>query len=108
MFPSSFIRASVLLSVLAIICMPFLPAYITRSANYLVRPAANTNRLPVNATRLAGLASTFAFLSSSAISKQEAMSAPKVQKSDSEWMAQLSPQQVSHLTQRSLPLFAIR
>ncbi len=98
-------QTSVLTFILAAICMPFLPVSITRPALKLVRPAANLNGLPINATRFAGILSPFALFSSSASSNQNEMSAPKVQKSNNEWQAQLSPQQVSPASssQRSRP-----
>ena len=80
---------------LAIICMPFLPQSLIRPATNLIRPTVDLRRLPRNATRFAGFISPLALFSSSSSKQQNEMTTPKVQKSDSEWVAQLSPAQVS-------------
>lgn len=88
-------RIAFIVVLFATICMPFLPQSITRPAINLIRPTANLSHFPRNATRFAGFISPLALFSTSPTKQQNDMAAPKVKKSDSEWVAQLSPEQVS-------------
>lgn len=76
--------------------MPFLPVSIIRPALQLLQPTTKVNSFPITATRLAGFTSPLALFSSSSARTGE-MSAPTVQKSESEWQAQLSKEQVGSL-----------
>ncbi|CAD6571644.1 MAG: hypothetical protein TREMPRED_000333 [Tremellales sp. Tagirdzhanova-0007] len=80
--------------------MPFLPQSLIRPATNLIRPTVDLRRLPRNATRFAGFISPLALFSSSSSKQQNEMTTPKVQKSDSEWVAQLSPAQFRVLRQK--------
>lgn len=114
MLHSSLSKTHIILIVLAIaLCMPLLPASVTRSAARLAsssarsisipRPLAGLRASPV-ATTLSGITLPFALFSSSSASKAKddmaPGAAPNVQKSESEWQAILSPEQFRVIRQK--------